>query len=88
VAVELLAQAVRKGPGRPEGTNPSDEVDDLTDVAAVLTYWLGGNLEKVGPDKYVIEQEANSDARFDYYSQGGRFEGAAAPRRRVGELLA
>src|SRR5689334_12223774 len=48
---------------------PSDEVDDLTDVAVVLTYWLEENVEKVGPDEYVIEQETNPDARFDYYSE-------------------
>lgn len=75
MAVELLAQGVWTSPGRPR-EKPSDEVDDLTDVAAVLTYWLGENVEKVGPDEYIIEQETNPDARFDYYTKGGRFEGA------------
>ncbi|WP_327147648.1 hypothetical protein [Nocardia sp. NBC_01329] len=55
--------------------NPSDEVDDLNDVAVVLTYWLEENVERVGPDEYIIEQETNPDAQFDYYSTGGRFAG-------------
>ncbi|SEK61026.1 hypothetical protein [Nonomuraea pusilla] len=67
------------------GDDPSDEVDDLTDVAAVLTRRLGEDVRKVGPDEYVIERETNPDARFDYYSEGGWFEGALL--RRDGEWV-
>ncbi|MQY22075.1 hypothetical protein [Nocardia macrotermitis] len=55
---------------------PSDEVDDPDDVAEVLTYWLGSDVEQVGPEEYIIEQETNPDARFDYYTEGGRFADA------------